>query len=689
MATQDHGPRAPRRPAVKTIGAVRFEDPFANLQDASEESLAWQWAQDALAEQDARSWPGFARVRARIGEVAKSAGSMMEGPPRRLGGRWFWTGSTAKSPAMTVLVSDTVDGPRRAVVEMTDLLPAEQAPTGMVIWYEPSPDGELVALAVISGGAMVGTWYIVECATGRVLATRPCVAYTGARPGWLPDASGFYLGERDGQNRHTLVFVPIKPGTPDRPTVTFEFTDIPANVSGLTPEVSPDGSRVILLAGPHERIAYVIGEPATGTWRRFLPSGHEGECQGAWLGNDTWVARVHSDDVPRGRVVAIPAATSTDAATWREILPQSESVLRAVRILGDRVVVGEVHHCSARFRTMALDGSDRRTVPLEGPGSSMITYIQRRFDTTEVLVIDYQTFTRSSGTWLYDPATDRLTLVRAPGAELKGITVGQRFAKSLDGTQVPYFVVHRADVALDRPRPTLVTGYGGFNVALMPSFLNHIAPFIEAGGVYVHANLRGGAEYGKHWHEAGRLACKWNVFLDLFAVAEQLIADGLTTSDLLGMTGASNGGLLAGVAIAHRPDLWRVVVPVVPIFDQMEPIVGGPELEPVRAIFYEDYGDPKHPAMSRVLYSYSPYHSIRDGVAYPAVFSVFGEKDLGCMPFQGRKFTARLHEASTSGRSIRLRVWRATGHGAMGETGELQAAEWLSFVMRELGMTPA
>lgn len=687
MTAPDRGPRAPRRPVTKTIGAVTFEDPFANLQENSEESLAWQWAQDDLARADARSWPGFERLRARIADVMAGGDFYSDSPPRCLGGRWFWSGATERSPVRTVLTSDTMDGPRRPVVEMTDLLPADQAPTGAPYWFEPSPDGRFVALAICSGGAMVGTWRIVECATGRVLpVTRPCAAYTGALPGWLPDESGFYLGERDQAGRHTMAFVPVTPGTTDRPTVTFEFDDVPANVSGLTPEVSPDGSRVIALAGPHERIALMVGDTATGAWRRFLPAGFHGECQGSWVGNDTWVARAHSDDFPRGRLVAIPVATSTDASTWREILPHGESVLRAVRTHGDHVVIAEVHHCSARFRTVRLDGRDPRVLPIEGPGTSMLAYISRRFDRSEVVAFDYQTFTRSTAVWLHDPAADRLTVIRPPRKELTGIACEQRFGRSLDGTAVPYFVLHRADLPLDQPRPTLVTGYGGFNVALLPTFLNHVAPFIEAGGVYVHINLRGGAEYGKHWHEAGRLACKWNVFLDLFAVTETLIADGVTRPDLLAMTGASNGGLLAGVAIAHRPDLWRVVAPVVPVFDQLEPLPGGPELEPVRAIFYEDYGHPRHPAMSRVLHSYSPYHSVRDGVAYPAVFSVFGEKDLGCMPFHGRKFTARLHEASTSPHPIRLRVWRDTGHGALGDTGQQQAAEWLSFVMRELGM---
>jgi prolyl oligopeptidase len=385
--------------------------------------------------------------------------------------------------------------------------------------------------------------------------------------------------------------------------------------------------------------------------------------------------------------VAIPVASSRNPATWREIEPQREGVLRAVTVIDGRVAVAEVLHCSVRFRTLGLDGRDEDIVPLEGPGNSFIAFMLRRFDRSDALVLDYQTFTKSAGVHQYDVRTRRLTTARPSKHSLSGISVSQRFARSRDGTKVPYFLIHRSDRPLTEPRPALVNGYGGFNIAWMPTFLGHVGPFVEAGGVFVHANLRGGAEYGKQWHEMGRLACKWNVFLDLFAVAEQLIADRVTHSDRLAMTGLSNGGLLAGAAIVHRPDLWRAVVPVVPLLDMMEAIPPDPDYAMARSVFAEDYGDPADPVLGKVIFSYSPYHNIKDGVAYPAVFQVFGEKDLACLPFNGRKFTARLQEATSSGRPVLLRVWKDTGHMPVDpEVATLQTAEWVAFIMRELGM---
>jgi prolyl oligopeptidase len=681
-------PPAPREPIMKTVGSVTFEDPYASLHSDTPESLAWQWQQDALAEREARSWPGFEKLKAAIASF-NGAGWLMASAKRRLGGRWFWTASSsAANPTRTVWSASSLEETGQPIVEMAALVKPEDVATTLVYSFEPSPNGKFVVVSVCSHGAMVGEWRVIEVVTHRVLPIAiSATVYTGAVPGWLPDSSGFYYNDRAESGRHRLRFMPVEQGTAARADAVFEFADVPANVSGLTPEVSPDGRWLIGLAGPHERIAYVIGDLASGRWRRFLPEGHEGECSGAWLDANSYVARVHTDEHPCGRIVAIPAATSTDVSSWRELAPQNRAVLRAVGVVGERIVVADVLDVSTRFRTLASDGSDERVVPLEGPGNSLIAMIMRRFDSSTALSFDYQTFTSSTAIYHFDLASHRLTTLVAPQIRLDGINVSQSFARSLDGTRVPYFVVHRKDVPLDSPRPALITAYGGFNVSLMPTFLAHLAPFVQAGGVLIHANLRGGGEYGKHWHEAGRLACKWNVFLDLFAVAEQVIADGVTRPDRLAMMGGSNGGLLAGVAIVHRPDLWRVVVPMVPLFDQMEPLPSDPQYAPVRAIFLEDYGDPAHPAMSKVLYSYSPYHNVRDGAAYPAVFQVFGEKDLGCMPFHGRKFTARLQAATTSGRHVLLRVWRNTGHGSVDKTTALlQATEWVGFIMRELGM---
>jgi prolyl oligopeptidase len=679
----------PQRPVTKTVGAVTFTDHYDWLHRDTPESLAWMWARDAEA-QAAIAGSGVYDALLRDITAAKAGGAgAISSPPRLAGGRWFRAGPSEHSALTALWVSDGVDAPGRVLAESTALAGPEDDPATVAFyWFEPSPNGEFVIVAVTSGGRMVGHWRIVDAASGRLLdLVVPCAAYTGAMPGWLPDASGFYLGDRTAEGLHRIAFHPVKPGTAARPERVFSFDEIPANISGVTVQVSPDGSHAIALSGPHERIAYMVGDLASHTWQPFLPPHHEGELQGAWLDGSTYVARVHDSDTPAGRVVAISVAGSRDRATWRAIVAPSRAVLKAATVVRGRsapcVVLSEALDCSVRFRVVGIDGGNERIVPLEGPGTSTVAMLLRRFDNNQALTFDYGSFVQATTHYHFDVDSGELSVVGKPGARVEGVRVVQRFARSVDGTAVPYYLVHRQDLDLSRPNPALLYGYGGFNVAAMPTPLGHLAPFVQAGGILVHTNLRGGGEYGKHWHDSGRLAAKWNVFADMFAVADTVIADGLTTPAQFAMSGGSNGGLLAGAAIVHRPDLWRVVVPVVPIFDQMEPLPTGPDVEPVRAIFLEDYGNPDDLLMSKVLYSYSPYHNVKPGTAYPAVLQMFGEHDLGCRPFHGRKFTAALRAATTSGLPIHLRVWKDTGHGSLEPSFN---TEWVAFVMQHLGM---
>ena len=231
---------------------------------------------------------------------------------------------------------------------------------------------------------------------------------------------------------------------------------------------------------------------------------------------------------------------------------------------------------------------------------------------------------------------------------------------------------------MSQPRPTLVHAYGGFNMSLMPAYLGHVEPFLDAGGVYVLAHLRGGGEYGIDWWMQGRMAAKQNVFDDLFAVCEQLIGDGVTRPDRLAFHGSSNGGLVAGAAMTQRPDLFRAVVAQVPLLDLLR-------AAPFALVM--EFGNPQNPADARVLAGYSPCHNVREA-SYPAVLLDAGENDPRCPPWHARKMAARLQAANLSDRPILLRVWTDSGHvGAGNRTTQTdQSTDWLAFVMQELGM---
>jgi len=671
------------KPVDKTIGGVTFEDRFAHLQDDTPEALEWQWARDARARAKAESSPNFGRVRDRLIQLGDAPSIYV---PRKRGPYWF---VLAQENGDTVVrASAEPNGPGRTIVSGRAISEIHGGGELMMAWIAASPHGRFVAAGWGLDGDMFGTWSIYETESGRHVLDTPAVLYSGARPGWLPDESGFWLDGRNEEGLHYLRFVPVLAGTAERCEINLPEHLVEAKHSGLTPQVSPDGRRAIVVTEPHEHVALVYIDLDTLEARRFLPESFEGECDGSWVDGDTYVARVNSGE-PKGRVVAVPAASSQDMATWRELVPAGDGFIGWAGIVAGRLYVGDFVDVSMRVRVFDLDGNLLETLPLEGPGSSPAMFLERAIRPTDVFAFNHATFTRSAVMLVHDSETAELRQIGHPKFQLNGVEAEQHFAISKDGARIPYFVVRRSDLA-PVPQPTLVHAYGGFNISMLPTFATNFVPFIEAGGVFVQASLRGGSEYGKAWHDAGRLFNKRNTFDDLEAVAKALIAEGISIPERMAFQGASNGGLLAGAAIVYQPHLWRAVAPVVPVFDIMEMLPLTPATAGIRAIMYEDYGDTENPEVARSVIAWSPYHNIKDGVTYPAVYQVFGEFDVGCMPFHGRKFTARLDEANNGDRPIELRVWRNTGHGVLDpETSAAYTAEWLAFLMDEVGLKAA
>lgn len=672
------------KPVQKTIGGVTFEDRFAHLQEDAPEVVEWQWQRDREARGAAEATPDFARVRDRLLQLSDAGGHVA---PRKRGA--FWFGLAVEGDDQVLRASAEPKGEGQTVVSRNALSQANGGGSIMMAFNEPSPAGRFVAVGWGANGDMMGQWSVYETATGRHVVDTPGILYSGARPAWLSDESGFWLDGRTAEGVHQLRFVTVAEGAEERPPILLPEELVAAKHSGLTLQISPDGRRGVAVTDPHEHVALVLVDLETLEPTPFLPEGFEGECDGSWLDGDTYIARVNNDG-PRGRVVAIPAATSRDAATWRELVPEGDGFIGWAGIVADRLYVGDLVDVSLRVRVFEPDGTLVSTLPLETPGSSQSMTGDRAVRPTDRLAFTHTTFTRSSVLLVHEPDTGELRQIGEARHALEGAVAERHFAASRDGTHIPYFVVRRGDVDVTTPQPVLVHAYGGFNLSLLPSFPANYVPFIEAGGIFVQASLRGGAEYGKAWHDGGRLFNKQNTFDDLEAVAEALIASGMASPDRMVFMGGSNGGLLAGVAIVQQPHLWRAVVATVPIFDMMEPLPDTPAVSGVRAIFLEDYGNPNDPEHAASILRWSPYHNVKDGVVYPAVYQVFGEKDLGCMPFHGRKFTARLLEANGGDRPVHLRVWRDTGHGAHEPVAAAGwNAEWLAFAMDQIGLRAA
>ena len=672
------------QPIQKTIGGVSFEDRFPHLQENTSEALEWQWTRDAQASRAAQASPSYKTVHDRLLELTTAGGGAV---PRLNGGLWF--GLAADGDDQVLRASEVPNGPGFTVASRRAISDANGGGAAFIAWIEPSPNGRYVAFGWGVNGDMVGKWSVHETATGRHIADANGLLYSGARAAWLPDESGFWLNDRTPEGLHRLHFTPIIEGTLERPDVVLSQDLVDAKYSGLTLHISPDGRRGIAVTEPHEHIALVHIDLETLEATPFLTEDYEGECDGSWIDEGTYVARV-SNGVPRGRVVAIPASTSRDMSTWREIVPESEGFIGWAGVVAGKLYVGDLIDVSLRIRVFNLDGKLIETLPLEAPGSSPSMFIERAIRPTDAFVFSHATFTRSAVTFVHDAKTGELRPIGEAQHKLDGVVVEQRFATSKDSTRIPYFVVRKENVDKAVPQPALVNAYGGFNISMLPTFPTIFVPFIEAGGIFVQASLRGGSEYGRAWHDGGRLFNKRNTIDDLQAVAEALISEGISAPDRMVFHGASNGGMLAGAAAVFQPHLWRAVVPGVPVFDIMEMLPLTADTAGLRAIMYEDYGDPQVPEVARSVIQWSPYHNIKDGIAYPAVYQVFGENDLGCMPFHGRKFTARLEEATSSGRPIYLRVWRNAAHG-VGEPADVAVwnGEWLAFAMDQIGLKAA
>lgn len=421
------------------------------------------------------------------------------------------------------------------------------------------------------------------------------------------------------------------------------------------------------------------------TWRPFVTE--IADTVAGHIVGDRYVALTDLD-APRGRLVAIPldSADPNDSSTWAELIPASDSVRRSVKLVGDHLYVAGFDDTYAAVEVVAPDGSVA-SLPLPGKGAIAeqpfpIMALPSAGNPRE-FVFSFSTLVSSWATYRHRPGEQELELLKSPDITLDAV-ITDRWATSADGTLIPYHLLRSTSAPSSEPRPTLLHAYGGFNVPLAPQYPPAaMAAFVVAGGVYVHAHLRGGAEFGREWWEGGRMKNKQNCYADLFAVAEDLIASGVTTSDQLALMGGSNGGLLSGNAVTQRPDLWKAVVPRVPLLD----LIGGCrdpyDLWAARI----EYADVEDADDVRRLARISPYQLVRDGVSYPAVFLDAGDTDPRCPPWHARKFAARLQAAQAGDAPILLHVWKNVGHGWATEKSIAldQNTEWLAFVMKTLG----
>jgi prolyl oligopeptidase len=552
-------------------------------------------------------------------------------------------------------------------------------------WYYPTSDGRLLAYGTSLDGSEDSVLRVREVATGLDLQDQiPRARH--ASVAWAPDGRRFYYTRYPndappGQERYNRrVYAHELGADPAHDTLIFGADSAATD----HPNISSSESGRWLVVHVHkswgESQAYLADASQSPlSFARITPNlPHSYEV----TAHDDVLYVLTNEGAPRFALYAVDPKRPL-RETWRLVLPEHETdVLSTITVCGARIFASYLHGAASRLRQLTLEGADLG--PLDLPGIGTSDGFSAVPDGDEIF-FGFESFATP-------PAVYRLPMAGGPpqlwqrahaAVDPSAFIVSARFAPSKDGTLVPYQIVHRRDASLiSGENPTLLYGYGGFNVSLLPRFSRANLGFVERGGVYVQANLRGGGEFGARWHEAGQLALKQNTFDDFRAVAEDLIRHGVTRPERLALHGRSNGGLLVAAAITQYPELFRVAVSGVPLTDMLRY-----ERFLIARLWVPEYGSASDPEQFLFLHAYSPYHRVRQGTAYPAVLLTTAESDTRVAPLHARKLAAALAWASSSPRPILLRTELHAGHGA-GTPVSKSVAEWAdihAFLRAELG----
>lgn len=693
--TRPDYPEARRSDDADLIHGTSVRDPYRWLEDESApETVAWAKAQDALLAAQASDQPGRERLRARVAELL-GAGTV--GTPVWRGDRAFFMRRTAEQEHAVLLTTD-LDGRERVLVDPVAL---DASGTTTLDAWQPSKEGALLAYQLSSGGTEESVLHVLDVATGAPV-DGPIDRARYSPIAWLPGGEWFYYVRRaapetvpaDEGQYHRRIWLHRVGTSPDEDALVFGEGLDKTNYYGVT--VSMDGRWLTVGASagtaPRNDLWLAdLGDGAAGTLEapdlRVVQEGVDASTS-LHVARDGRVYVFTDRDAPRGRI-AVTTPEDPSYESWTELVPEdAEAVLEGYAILdGDQLRSGVLlctwtRHAMGEISTHDL-GSGRRTGAVPLPGLGSVTGLSERPEGGHEAWFGYTDHVTPSSVYHYDATSGETSLwATAPGTvQVPEVHARQVEYASADGTTVRMVVIAPAKEP-DGPRPTVLYGYGGFGVPLTPGYSAGLLAWVEAGGVYVIANLRGGSEEGEDWHRHGMRENKQNVFDDLHCAAERLVADGWTSSDRLAISGGSNGGLLVGAAMTQRPELYAAVVCSAPLLDMARYEQFG-----LGATWSDEYGSAADPEELSWLLSYSPYHHVREGVGYPAtLFTVF-DGDTRVDPMHARKMCAALQHATSGDRPILLRRERDVGHGARALSRSVAlTVDTLAFAARWTGL---
>ena len=674
--------RAARIPMTDTYHGVDVTEDYRWLEDASsEETIAWTKAQQQRTRAYFDGIPWRDALRARVEQLLKAERTTYK---RILSGGstlFALKVQTPRQQPFLVALTD-LDNPatERVVVDPDAIDPSGET---AIDFFVPSPDGKQVAVSLSVHGTEDGSLYVYDADSGKVVDEPiPHVNLMGGSVAWRHDGSGFwYTRCADPAGFRQQVWFRELGDAPDHVDLASGFADEQIAENYLS--ASPDGRWVmdrVQKGDSGEWQVFLRSQGADGSW--WQVAGIPDKCVHAVLGTDA-LYLLSRRDAPHGKVLSLPVTGGATVADAHEIVPASDLVIEDLAVTRDTVWVVDMDGGPQQVRT--VDTSGRPLPAVEIPPMSSVSSYSARLSTLGQNRIAWscESFTESATWWVAaDGEAPRPTALRTTTpVDLSGYEVTREFATSRDGTRVPLNVITAPGTPRDGTAPALLTAYGGYGISLVPRFDPELLLWLEQGGVYVVANIRGGGEFGEEWHHAGRLATKQNCFDDFIACADHLHSSRITCRERLAIMGGSNGGLLMGAVLTQRPDIARAVVAAVPVMDSLraETTTNGRFNTP-------EYGTVEDPQLFTVLLAYSPYHNVVDGTAYPAVLLTAGENDTRVDAWHAKKMMARLQEATSSDRPVLLRL-ESAGHLAgsldqsVGETTDRHA-----FLFDQLGL---
>jgi prolyl oligopeptidase len=674
-------PESPREDVVDTWHGERISDPYRWLEGDSERIRSWTDAQNVRTRSVLDAIPAREALATRLRELL-SVGLLTTPKPA---GKWiFHTRREGDQKQAVLYVREGLTGTDHALID-----PNALDAGGLVTldWYYPSSDGAFVAYGLSHGGDELSTLHVVDVVSGTDCGEaiphtqRSSVAWT---------ADGFYYTVHPApgsvaagdEHYHRRIRYHRLGDDPANDELAFGEGRLKEDI--LVVQTSPDGRWVMAEAfrGWVQSDVYLLDRrDAAKTWRTVV-AGEDGLTSGLLTNDGVWL-RTNLDAL--NYVVARATFDSPGRESWKVVVPESEHPIELFDVSRDRVAVVRLSNATSRVSLWTHDGKHEREVTL--PGLGTVSGISAD-PTGDLITLTYESFAAPAAAFgiTRDGSLHEIVRLATPrGLDPASLVVEQTTYSSRDGTPITMFLVHRGDIHASGDVPTVLSGYGGFNISRTPAYFPGVAAWVEAGGLFALPNLRGGGEYGERWHRDGMLQRKQNVFDDFHSAAEALVSQGWTTAERLGISGGSNGGLLTGAALTQRPELFAAVFCAVPLLDMLRY-----QNFLIARFWIAEYGTAEDAAQYRWLRAYSPYHHVRPGLRYPAMLFTTAEGDSRVDPMHARKMAALMQAVTAPDPRalVLLRVERDAGHG-IGKPLDKQVddlADQYSFFAWRLGL---